>query len=179
MKKHLILSILLLLVVYNLIGFMAAFQVIRLEWRQSVRSELAKMSDTDLTRFVFAKNEIDTFEKEFRHKGKYYDIVRFEEIGDSLEIFCFDDAVESRLTAEFSDLIIEKTHQNTDYQHKTALCFQSLIKDFYFPLENNFKCTPSVFLLSRAVFDHKNRFLSSNFLSTDTPPPNAQVALAA
>jgi excinuclease UvrABC helicase subunit UvrB len=172
MKKHLILSTLLLIVGYNLIGFMAAFHVVRLEWRQSVRVELAKISETDLVRFVFSKNKMDISEKEFTHEGKYYDILRAEIKGDSVEIYCFDDATETRLTNEFSNLILNKTSQDTDYQHKTSFCFQLLIKDFYFPSEKIKKKDPSVSSRFRAVFSYKNRFFPPYFIPTDTPPPN-------
>jgi hypothetical protein len=158
---------------------MAAFQVIRSEWRQSVRSELAKVSENNLVRFVFSKNDWTLSENEFKHEGKYYDVVSTTTKGDSIEVFCFDDATETRLTTEFSNLIIKNTAQNTDYQHKTAFSFQLLIKDFYFPMENMGKYTPSVFEPILTIFSYKNRFSSSNFLSTDTPPPNVQVTLVA
>ena len=176
MKKHIILSTLLLLVVYNLIGFMAAFQAIRLEWRQSVRSELAKISEENLVRFVFSKNEGIHFKKEFEHNGKYYDIVRTEIKGDSVEIHCFDDATETRLTSEFHNLVLKNKPQNADYQHKTTFCFQLLIKDFYFPSEKNEKKDPSVSSRFRAIFWYENRFFPSNDMPTDTPPPNRKVA---
>ncbi len=173
MKKSIILSTLLLLVVYNLIGFMAAFQAIRAEWRQSVRVELAEISEENLVRFVFSKNEVNIFKKEFRHNGKYYDVVRSEMKGDSVEIYCFDDATETRLMTEFHDLILKNNSQNNDYQHKTNFCFQLLIKDFYFPLEKNQKTDPSVSNRFRSIFWYKNHFFLPHFMPTDTPPPNA------
>jgi hypothetical protein len=179
MKKHLLISTLLLIVAYNLVGFMAAFQAVRSEWRQSVRSELAKVAENDLVRFVFAKEEFDISKKEFTHKGRYYDIVEVQTHGDSLTVLCFDDATETRLATKFHDLIVTHTERNNDFQHKTALCFQLLIKDFYFPLEKMEKYPPSVFLTIKAVFDYKNRFPHSNFLPTDTPPPDVQATLVA
>jgi hypothetical protein len=176
MKKHIILSTLLLLVVYNLIGFMAAFQVIRLEWRQSVRSELAKIGEENLVRFVFSKNDKAISKKEFIHNGKYYDVVRAEIKGDSVEVYCFDDATETRLTTHVNDLILKNKPQNTDYQHKSSFCFQLLIKDFYFPSEKKEKRDPSVSSRLRAVFWYENRFFPSNDMPTDTPPPNKKVA---
>ena len=151
---------------------MAAFQAIRSEWRQSVRSELGKVAKNDLVRFVFAKEAFDISKKEFKHKGRYYDIVRVETQGDSLTLWCFDDATETRLTTKFHNFILKNNEQNNDFQHKTALCFQLLIKDFYFPLENNLEYPPSVFLPFKAVFTYKNRFFQSHFLQMDTPPPN-------
>jgi hypothetical protein len=176
MKKHLIVSTLFLLVAYNLVGFMAAFQVVRSEWRHSVRSELAKISEENLVRFVFSKNDARISKHEFEHEGKYYDVVRTAIKGDSVEMFCFDDATETRLTSEFHNLILKNKTQDTDYQHKTQLCFQLLIKDFYFPSEKNEKGDPSVSSRFRAVFWYKNRFFPPHYLSTDTPPPNTVAA---
>jgi hypothetical protein len=171
MKKHLIVSSFLLLVLYNLMGFMAAFRVIRSEWRQSVRAELGKVAEENLVRFVFAKNEFDISEHEFKREGKYYDVVKLETKGDSLEVYCFDDATETRLTSTFHQLILKNKTENTDYQHKTQLCFQLLIKDFFFPSEKNEKRDPSVSSHFRSVFFFKNRFFLPNFIPTDTPPP--------
>jgi excinuclease UvrABC helicase subunit UvrB len=175
MKKHTLISILLLIVGYNLIGFMAAFQAIRSEWRQSVRVELAKVAENDLVRFVFSNDEFDISEKEFKHEGRYYDIIEVQTHGDSLTVLCFDDATETRLSSEFHDLIVKNNEQNSDFQHKTTFCFQLLIKDFYFPTEKIEKKTPSVHEPFLARFNYKNRFFSSQFLPTDTPPPNVSL----
>jgi excinuclease UvrABC helicase subunit UvrB len=172
MKKHLIVSTLFLVVAYNLVGFMAAFHVVRLEWRHSVRTELAKISEENLVRFVFSKNDARISKNEFENEGKYYDVVRTVIKGDSVEIYCFDDATETRLTSEFHNLILIKSTQSTDYQHKTQAYFQLLIKDFYFPSEKNEKGDPSVSSRFRAIFWHKNRFCPPHFIPTDTPPPN-------
>jgi hypothetical protein len=158
---------------------MATFQAIRSEWRQSVRVELAKVAENDLVQFVFAKNDVDISKKEFKYKGRYYDIVRIETNGDSLTVLCFDDDTETRLTTEFHDLILKNNERNNDFQHKTALCFQLLIKDFYFPLTQKEKCTPSVFEAFTDNFPYKKHFFPSNFPSTDTPPPNVQATLVA
>ena len=72
MKKHLLISTLLLIVAYNLVGFMAAFQAIRSEWRQSVRSELGKVAKNDLVRFVFAKEAFDISKKEKTEFNKFW-----------------------------------------------------------------------------------------------------------
>jgi hypothetical protein len=176
MKRHVIVSICLLLVLYNLIGFMAAFQAIRFEWRQSVRAELAEVAEENLVRFVFSKNDAAASKNEFKLNGKYYDVVRKEIKGDSVVIDCFDDATETRLTTKFSDLIIKNETQNPDYQHKTQLCFQLLIKDFYFPSEKTHKEGPSVSSHFGSVFFFKNRFFPLNYTSTDTPPPNTVAA---
>jgi hypothetical protein len=166
MKRHVIVSICLLLVLYNLVGFMAAFQAVRFEWRQSVRAELAEVAEGNLVHFVFSKNDAAASKNEFNVGGKYYDVVRKEIKGDSVVIDCFDDATETQLTAKFHDLILKSEPQNADYQHKTQLCFQLLIKDFYFPSERNQKRDPSVSSHFRSVFFFKNRFFPPNYMST-------------
>ena len=175
MKKHLLAVPFLLLILYNTVGFVAIFNVIRSEWRQSVRAELGNVAKENLVRFVFAKNTFDLDEKEFEHEGRFYDVVKTKIIGDSLEIYCFDDATETHLTNVFHQLILKNKTQNNDYQHKTQLCFQSLIKDFYFPLEKIKNQPPSVSNRFRSVFHFKNRFYPPNFIPTDTPPPDNDV----
>ena len=179
MKKHLLAVPFLLLILFNTIGFVAVFKAIRSEWRQSVRTELSKVAKENLVRFVFAKNELRLGEKEFEHKGRFYDIVKTKIVGDSLEIYCFDDETETRLTNVFHQLILKNKTQNTDYQHKTQLCFQSLIKDFYFPSEKTKNQTPSVSSRFRSLFYFKNRFCPPNFIPTDTPPPDVQATSVA
>jgi hypothetical protein len=179
MKKHLIVSTLLLLIGYNLVGFMAAFQVVRFEWRQSVRTNLAKVAEENLVRFVFSKKDAMVSKHEFKIGDKYYDVVRKEIKGDSVEIYCFDDATETQLTHTFQQLILKNNSENTDYQHKTQFCFQLLIKDFYFPLEKNKKKDPSVSAHFLSIFFYKNRFFSPNFIPTDTPPPNVAATFVA
>ncbi|MDZ7877557.1 MAG: hypothetical protein U5L45_07800 [Saprospiraceae bacterium] len=151
---------------------MAAFQAIRSEWRQSVRVELAKVAETDLIKFVFSKAEFDSSTEEFKHKGSYYDVVRVELQGDSLIVSCFNDAIETRLINKFHNLIVENHVDTNDFLHKTALCFQSLIKDFYFPTVHSEKLPPSVCVSFKAVFAYKSRFIVSQYLPTETPPPN-------
>lgn len=172
MKKHLLVLPFLLLILYNTIGFVAVFNAIRSEWRQSVRVELSEVAKENLVRFVFAKNELDTDEKEFEREGRFYDIVKTKIVGDSIEVYCFDDETETQLTNVFRQLIFNKKTQNDDYQHKTQLCFQSLIKDFYFPLEKIENQAPSVSNHFRGVFYFKNCFFPPNFILTDTPPPD-------
>jgi hypothetical protein len=154
---------------------MAAFQAVRSEWRQSVRTELAKVAEGNLVRFVFSKDNAVVSKHEFKIGDKYYDVVRKEIKGDSVEIYCFDDATETQLTNTFQQLIQKNNSENTDYQHKTQFCFQLLIKDFYFPSEKNQKKDPSVSDHFLSVFCYKNRFFSPNFIPTDTPPPNKVV----
>lgn len=179
MKKHLLVVPFLLLILYNTVGFVAVFKAIRSEWRQSVRAELGEMAKENLVRFVFDKNELDLDDNEFERDGRFYDIVKTRIVGDSVEIYCFDDETETRLTNVFRHLILEKNPQNDDYQHKTQLCFQSLIKDFYFPTEKTKNQTPSVSTRFRSVFYFKNRFIPPNFIPTDTPPPDVRATLFA
>jgi hypothetical protein len=179
MKTHVSVSIFLLLVLYNLMGFIAAFQAVRYEWRQSVRAELAKVAEDNLVHFVFAKNDVPVSKKEFKHKGKYYDIVRTETKGDSIDLYCFDDATETRLVGEYHQLILKNTAQDDDYQHKTQYGFQLLIKDFYFPLEKTEKSPPSVYRQFKSLFYFKNPFFPPNYIPTDTPPPNVHATFVA
>ena len=91
MKKVLVLFLLIVLV-YNSIGFIINFQFVLTEWRQEMKHFLSKPTDEKkLTRFVFHKNNFDLSTQEFSKNNFRYDVVKIETHGDSLIVFAFRD----------------------------------------------------------------------------------------
>lgn len=152
---------------------MALFQIVRHNWRQTVRKELAAtFGETDKEIFVFSKQDGNAFKNEFSIKGNYYDVVSREIKGDSVKITCFSDEKETQLVAQFHNELHKKQEQDTDFQGKTHFLFGHLLKHFCF--DNSFwdlKCTPSVSDHIQRLFVEKNAFLPSVYLQNDTPPP--------
>ena len=171
MKKRIIPFILLLFIIYNLIGYMAAFQVIRSEWRLSVRAELAKIAKDNLVKFVFSKNNFDTNQTEFEYKNQYYDICSITIHGDSVEIMAFEDATETRLIEQFKNIIINNNTQNRDYQDKTQFYFDNLLKNYIFDNSFHLKHTPSVSHPFSANYVYVEPFFPPNYIWLLSPPP--------
>jgi hypothetical protein len=161
-----------MLMLYNLVGFMASFQIIRTEWRSYVHETLLKfVSPDEITTFHFAKNEFSPSENEFQKNGQYYDVVRYETVGDSVEVVCFSDENETRLVTEFQTVLMQKMGQKTDFQGKIQLVFQLMIKEFLFEKGFSLKYPPPVFEAFLTDFYHKNPLFTHPFLDFDSPPP--------
>ena len=151
---------------------MASFHIIRAEWRSYVHLTLSHLVDkSHIVSFQFNKNEFDSTEKEFVKNGHYYDVVKYETVGDSVKIYCFDDETETRLVSEFHTVLFENIAPRTDFQGKTQLVFQLLIKEYLFEKDFSLTYPPSVFQAFSAIFYHKKSLFLSPFLDCDSPPP--------
>jgi hypothetical protein len=158
---------------YNLVGYFAAFQYVKHEWKEFVHQKLYDITDeTRTTTFVFSKKEFDTSEREFSKNGHYYDVIKVENINaDSVKVMCFDDEYETDLVAQYHDAIFEKTPQNDDFKHHSLLIFSKIIKEFLFE-KNHHLSTPSVFCLKKSNHNIINEALKSPFIASLYPPPN-------
>lgn len=172
MKKGLAISLLAVLV-FNTVGFVALFQIVRYNWRQTVRCELAEnFAQKEKEIFCFSKNDDNAFKHEFSIKGKYYDVISRQIKGDSVILMCFSDEKETQLVAHFHNELQQKQEENSDFQGKTHFLFGHLLKHFCF--DNTLwvvQCPPSVSHNLSRFFIEKNTFIPSVYLSNDTPPP--------
>jgi hypothetical protein len=157
---------------YNLVGFMAGFHIIQTEWRNSIHKMLADLVDSEtLMSFNLPKKNFDFTENEIVKNGHFYDVVKYETVGDSIKIYCIDDEYETRLVSEFHGQLFENTAQKTDFQGKTQGFFKLMIKEFLFDKDFSLKCPPSVCQVFSAVFYYKKALFLSPFLDFDSPPP--------
>jgi hypothetical protein len=159
---------------YNLLGYMVHFQMVKNEWRSYVHKVLLKLATPDeIITFHFAKNEFDISENEFQKNGHFYDVVKYEMQGDSIKVFCFDDKTETQLVAQYHTVLQRNTTQKTDLNDKTTFLFNLIIKEYLFEKPFFLKYPPSVFKPFLTVFYHKNQFFSYPFLDFEGPPPQS------
>ncbi len=170
MKK--LLSIFLFaILLYNLGGYAVAFRLVQNEWKQSVREQLCALTgEESWVIFKVATKDFDG-EDEIIHDGKYYDIIKSENQGDSVLLHCFDDERETILAAEFDNQISQNISQKTDYQGKTNFIFNKIIKEFLFNSENFERSTPSVLSEKNNNLSYKTAFFSASTFDIPTPPP--------
>jgi hypothetical protein len=157
---------------YNLLGYMVHFQIVKNEWRSYVHKTLLKLSTPDeIITFHFAKNEFDISENEFQKNGNFYDVVKYETLGDSIKVYCFDDKTETHLVAQYHTVLQENAAQNADFQGKTAFLFKLIVKEYLFESSFSLKAPPSVFEGVLAALYYKKSGFLSPFLDFESPPP--------
>jgi hypothetical protein len=157
---------------YNLVGYIAGFHIVQTEWRNSIHKTLANLVDSEtLISFKISKNGFDFKENEIVKDGHYYDIVKYETIGDSVKIYCFDDETETRLVSEFHTVLMGNLVQKTDFQSKTDIIFQLIIKEFLFEKDFALPAPPSLFEPFLTDFYYKSPLLFPPFLDFDSQPP--------
>jgi hypothetical protein len=160
------------LMLYNLLGYMVHFHMVKKEWRAYVHKTLSKLSTPDeIITFHFAKNEFDISENEFQKNGHFYDVVKYEMLGDSIKVYCFDDKTETQLVAQYHTILQENTEQNADFQGKTAILLKLIVKEYLFESPLSLKAPPSVFKGILAVFYNKKSCFVPPFLDTESLPP--------
>ena len=160
------------MLLYNLIGYFAAFHLIKSEWRSYVHKQLFHLAgEKSMITFAFSKQEFDISQGEFVKNSRFYDVVKYEIVGDSLKIYCFDDSTETQLVSQFQDVLLENSPQKSDFQGKTQLLLKQLVQEYIFETPFSLKCTPSVFSAIFNDFVYKNRFIAAPFLQLDSPPP--------
>jgi hypothetical protein len=95
------------------------YQVQRaVKWRMA-----AGLSDEQLTRLVFAKKDLQTalrweHEREFEYGGEMYDVVRREERGDSVALFCWHDREETVLNTTLRERVFQVLHHDPTRQER-------------------------------------------------------------
>ena len=109
------------MLLYNLGGYFAAFQLVKAEWRSCVKEQLYRLADAEsIVAFTFSKKDFDVSEDEFVQNGRFYDVIKYEVTGDKITVYCFDDGAETTLTAQFHDILNQNITQKTDFQGKTT-----------------------------------------------------------
>ncbi len=161
----------LIVILYNTVGFIGTFNGIRQAWREHIRYELvSSVGKTSLNIFHFHKTQFKHNTKEFEDNGHWYDVTDIEIEGDSLTVYAFDDAVETQLVAEFHNILIEKATQDTDFSAKTKQHLKNFIKEFLFKYSVK-SSPPSVQEAFLPHFTHIQSALTQLFLEIQSPPP--------
>jgi hypothetical protein len=157
---------------YNLVGYMVGLNIVQTEWRNSIHKTLANLVDSEtLIPFKIPKKGFNFNETEIVKDGHYYDIVKYETVGDSVKIYCFDDETETQLVSQYHTVLMGNTAQKTDFHDKTDVIFQLIIKEFLFEKDFSLQYPPSVFKPFSTVFYPEKSLFLSPFLDFDSPPP--------
>lgn len=89
----------------------------------------------NLTEFILTKAEAAslkyTGEDEFKMNGRLYDIVKRENSGDKVRLFCFDDENETRALEEYNSLT--KDDENPVSSRNAGYVLNNLIRNYIAP----------------------------------------------
>jgi hypothetical protein len=137
---------LLLILVYNLVGLYLVFEILIQEAkRESVEHIALNLPENQLDVLVFNAAEFDSNNsgieweeegKEFRYRDKLFDVVKIEQTGNSVKIYCINDVKEEKLLKMYCEYINYDLSQN----HKMVYLL-SKIPGYYF--QNFINISPS------------------------------------
>ena len=171
LKKGVSISLLLVLL-YNLGGYFAAFRFIQGEWRSYVKQQLYSLVDKEnIVTFTFSKTSFDVSQDEFVKNGRYYDVIKHEIEGDFVKVYCFDDSTETRMVVQFYDILNQNITQETDFQSKTTWLLSCLVKEYIFETPFSIESSPSVSESKNGDFSFNNCFHLNRFHLIEAPPP--------
>jgi hypothetical protein len=132
MKKGIVL-ILLLSLLYQLVGYMALFSIVKKAHRSIVHHTLKhQISISNLVILNFSASNFNFNKDEFVHNGHFYDIVKTEIRENEVYVYCYNDENERNLTTIYETIIFENLAKDVDFQHKTQSIFKFFIKEFLF-----------------------------------------------
>lgn len=99
------------------------------EIRREVKHQLiAGLDDASLTHFSFTEEELASLEwkhdKEFKHEGLMYDIVKREKTGDVHHFWCWKDDKETELYQQFESMLAGLTAPIPEDQQSTLKWLQ-------------------------------------------------------
>lgn len=134
-----------ILFLYNSMGYMVAYVLMRDVHRKQVSSMVTAMPDSALTVFQFEKGRSPRLARggacgEVVIGGKLYDVVRFLDNEDAVTFFCLEDDLEEQLKIKLlrmndnngcSDPVQQSNRQILDQVIKTALLSQCLVPESF------------------------------------------------
>jgi hypothetical protein len=106
--------------------------------------------------------------KEFEYRGKWYDVVQEEIMGDSIHFSLWRDHEETKLSQQLRHLIVQIVNQDSQNKENEGN-IDNLFESLYFKNDLNWVCSHDLRILYNLVYkDHKNL---SAYHTHDTPPP--------
>lgn len=128
--------VLLLIFVYNPIGYVIVFKVLQNQVRHEIKQKI-KQSVPDNELIIIAVPFDDDHclmwtkpNKEFRFKGEMYDVVKIESRGNQILYFCIHDFKESKLFAEIDHHIHNHIANNPNHRKRTNYLNKKVITDY-------------------------------------------------
>ena len=180
--KRLTSLLLSLLFIYNAMGYFVAYKSSRyfnrLEMRAAIRKKASLNSLEVIKISLLAKNnqasEIQFIKKnEIKYHGRFYDIVRRKNIGDSVFFYCLHDKKEEAIIKNFHQHVETYTTTNLPLNHKHPNILKLIVKDFIplFYVRFDSFCLSELFYFE---YSQTNR----NFIpGIPYPPPKIYTAL--
>jgi hypothetical protein len=124
---------LLLSLLYQLVGYMALFSVLKKAHHSIVHHTLKhQIPASNLVILKFTASNFDFNQDEFVHNGHFYDIVKTEIRENDVYVYCYDDKNERNLTTIYETIVFENLAKDVDFQRKTQSIFKFFIKEFLF-----------------------------------------------
>ncbi len=105
--------ILLLIFLFNLVGYYVFFEVRRAQIKEEITTSIKKITpESKLHRITLSNTELSAINwkeknKEFYFKGELYDIVKKEITGNNTVFYCINDKKEKTLYAQLEKIINE------------------------------------------------------------------------
>lgn len=132
MKKGIVI-LLLLSLLYQLVGYMALFSMVK-KWHHTHVHQVLKEQNlaSNLVILKFSVLNFDFNKDELEYQGHFYDVVKTEMKGETVYVSCYDDKAEAQLATHYKEIILNNLTQDVDYQHKTQFLFKFFIKEFWF-----------------------------------------------
>ncbi|UOQ70250.1 hypothetical protein [Hymenobacter cellulosilyticus] len=131
---------LLLLFVYNLVGFYPAYTWRQHQFRQQAEQQRrAQLPDDALVQIRVARHEAPGTalqwqeQHEFRWRGKLYDVVRQHADADSITYFCWHDQGEEKLLAGLQKHVEQISHPSASAGKTAKKLFDHLFKLAFLP----------------------------------------------
>ncbi len=183
MLKKITSILLLLLLLFNVVGYFALFAY---EQEQARHIELQNMPESAFklvkilaSTYVHLENtDFDYPDEQFTVEGKTYNLAKKRILNDTLEIYLLNNVKQDELTAAFNDYIEQNVLTKSLPTHKTP--FKIALKDFlkncvvdhynWFDIRYQ---QISVALAKEENFIQRDSFLTDITLSILAPPPES------
>ncbi|MEO0044487.1 MAG: hypothetical protein RL329_3935, partial [Bacteroidota bacterium] len=170
MKKGIVI-LLLLSLLYQLVGYMALFSMVKKGHHTHVHQVLKEQNlASDLVILKFSVLNFDFNKDELEYQGHFYDIVKTEIKGETVYVSCYDDKAEAQLATRYKEIIFNNLTQDIDYQHKTQFLFKFFIKEFWFETHRT-DCTCVVSISKKVKIVGLHQLFASLKMPCLTPPP--------
>ncbi len=175
--RRIISAILLLIIVYNFMGYYFVYLTMLSDVKQEMRSSLVSGKiDDEITvlKFDYSKGQVTDkdFEliedDEFKYKGEMYDVKNTVIQNGFIYYYCINDTKEDELNSSLSQYIVNNLTANPDHQKKAIELLKKVL-DKYLPSEEQF-CGNAIPPITKSFVIFSNSGIS-NFKPPLTPPP--------
>lgn len=168
---------LLFTIIFNLTGVFIVFKIEQAHIRKTIKHQIKEgVPEDELHIFNLSQEAYDQLDWvrpdiEFREGKEMYDIVRFENLGDSIQLHCVSDEDETILFAQLDEMTKKKLEQESQSPNNPISRIVKVLKVIY--AFNKYSYTiNSQELNITDNFATLNYSYSSPYLEVPTLPPN-------